>query len=346
MKGCHVRLVIYVVDADYAAIRLKQQLDLPPIEPRPPCPPKIYKKLYDYLNTTLLPLKRTRSAANAPTRPFPSRATPTKEKSLAQFRTATPTRTPSRANRTILKYEVPRDIPVWIAPVIRRLCKESQAPAAIPSVIAGVTSILTMPSPIPTERGKYAPGSEEEAAAALPEFKTPALIAMVYFFVKTKLLGKEIGGKDYGEGKKVALTILEKARQDEELKSAMAKKMTKDSDWMRDWEYISRKDIDTWLPEIAGKGWLELDWFANIQAGAGISGNTETEPGTPRKDKRRKIEPAEFLQAGLGTMMQDRVDFLTDKKRQEYEAWSQAVLQTISDMRKTQDVDVEMVDVV
>ncbi|KAH6613490.1 origin recognition complex subunit 6-domain-containing protein [Chaetomium tenue] len=65
--------------ANLACDRLKISLNLPPIDPRPPIPPRIYKRLYNHLDKILPPTAST-----------PSRRTPG-ETALGSGRTRTPT---------------------------------------------------------------------------------------------------------------------------------------------------------------------------------------------------------------------------------------------------------------
>jgi origin recognition complex subunit 6 len=81
-----------------------------------------------------------------------------------------------------------------------------------------------------------------------------------------------------------------------------------------------------------------LDWFENIAEGSGLalkdaSGQVgsnaalDTEDGAGGESKGPRHR-------GLGTMMQDRVDYLSDKKRAEYKVWKQGILVRMEDMEK------------
>ncbi|KAK5997895.1 hypothetical protein PT974_00261 [Cladobotryum mycophilum] len=89
--------------AHIACDRLKITLDLPPIEPRPPIPPRVYKRLYTHLENTLpnaarnergsrTPRSKGRDLGSSPgsqKRALPSRPTPSRETALAKFRKQT-----------------------------------------------------------------------------------------------------------------------------------------------------------------------------------------------------------------------------------------------------------------
>ncbi|ELR02675.1 hypothetical protein GMDG_05629 [Pseudogymnoascus destructans 20631-21] len=163
------------VCAHIACERLKSTLNLPPIEPRPPVPPRVYTKLYTYLSSALAarpqrtPKKVQRledaqpppSNSKTPARrksnpasttpaglPLPSRPTPSKERSLAAFRPQNKSRKSelSHGGRG-------REIAAWIRPVVRGLCAKMEARGATAHVLAGVGSVLTLPTPKP-KRGK------------------------------------------------------------------------------------------------------------------------------------------------------------------------------------------------
>ena len=68
-----------------------------------------------------------------------------------------------------------KDIAPWIHPTIRVLCKELGAPAAAPHILAGVTTILTLPGP----------SNDQENQKEVKKDKIPALIAVVYVCVRT-----------------------------------------------------------------------------------------------------------------------------------------------------------------
>lgn len=159
------RVVIFIGAQDTTNIpspRLKTRLNLQKAPPRPPCGPRIYKKLYQYLDTTL-------SASADTTTPT---ATPTKQRTRDVF--ATPTKlgggngngTPSKATAitpsrpltgglnfaTIGKQPVlvkdtgatmnDEGVPGWISTTIRHICKNLEISAAIPHIYVGVATLL------------------------------------------------------------------------------------------------------------------------------------------------------------------------------------------------------------
>lgn len=177
-------------------------------------------------------------------------------------------------------------------PAIRRLCTALEAPAAPPHIFAGVSSILTLPAPLPS--GTATRGEPKKD-------KIPALMVAVYLFVITRLSGVEITPGEYSQVTSAALKILDSAE--------VGKAQTED---------VNGEDVGEWLREIRDRGWTSLDWFENIGEGTGldldgskvVDGASEDDLGSEQEklpvaqglislDRSKK----NTLQAGLGTMV-------------------------------------------
>lgn len=328
--------------------RLKQSLNLPKIEPRPPCPPRIYNKLYSYFDNLLVPPKKRGRPPNATSNPstpskvqktLPTRPTPTKASSLTPYRT-----TPSRPARRGLQFaDTTTDIPSWIHPTIRAMCKTLQAEGAAPHILAGVTTVLTLPSPASISATTEASERKDK------KDKLPALLAAVNFFVGTRLSGRETSGKEYTAQRADVLRTLKELRDDptlqEKLLQARQGKGKRPQNTGNDaeavwegWEPVGSKDVDAWLLEISTQGWLKLDWFTNIVEGAGLQrraiGENDDDELDGASDAEDELEESGSgaLRTGLGTMMQDRVDYLSEKKRKEYMVWKQGIIARIEEI--------------
>ena len=140
--------------AHIACDRLKTSLNLPPIEPRPPIQPRLYKRLYAYMNTVLKPassaaINRAEGSLASPA----NRATPSKT-SAANTNTNTPSKI-STPSRTPLRMPVARafmnlppppkpaagTFPPWLRPTVRFVCHELGCPILAPTILAGLTVI-------------------------------------------------------------------------------------------------------------------------------------------------------------------------------------------------------------
>jgi origin recognition complex subunit 6 len=132
-------------------------------------------------------------------------------------------------------------------------------------VLAGVTTILTPPSPPLSNDGENKRDDKKD--------KIPALIAAVYFYVRTRLSGRDTSGEEYVSQRKVVLSTLAKLREDEEM-----------IEW-EGWEKVGPKDVDAWLLETHKRGWLKLDWFQKIVEGAGLGAPAESDSSDTQPNK-------------------------------------------------------------
>lgn len=205
--------------------------------------------------------------------------------------------------------------------------------AAFPSVMAGVSSCLTLPAPKPKDGG-----SDDNARGS-----APALIGAIYLFVRTRLVGKELDGSGYVSAKRKLLRILEDARSDEELRASLLAKSKGQSEDFSDWVAATNKDLESWMLKIVDEGWLELDWFSNVVQGAGLgcgdivdnavgaSGDTDHSPD-------QTIVSNDGLQSGLGTMIQPSLDYLSEKKKGEYLIWKAGIMARIDEIQTRSNV--------
>lgn len=278
--------------------RLKLSLGLPKIEPRPPCPPRIYQKLYKYLDSVLTAGTRR---SGRPARAAVAGSTPTSSPAK--------TRTPARS--TPLKPTTPRkkaksqatlasDVPKWVMPTIRHLCRALGAPAAPHHVFAGVSSILTLPAP----RVDLENASEEPQSVNIS-----ALIIVVYLLVVTRLTGNEMPAREFTRLRGLAIASLRDSR------------ITETVEEVADSDHVIRC-VGSWMKDIGVKGWTELDWFANVGEGSGLgivealsdndeeddseneeAGHRGTNSIVERVDLDLDDEDPSILRPGLGTMV-------------------------------------------
>lgn len=202
-------------------------------------------------------------------------------------------------------------------------------PAAPPHILAGVTTILTLPSPFL--------GNGRDNQTESKRDKIPALIAAVYFFVCTRLAGRETNGKEYISQRRDVLSMLAKLREDQKLGEKIREKAKEGMEW-EGWEDVGTKDVDEWLLDIPARGWLKLDWFENIIAGSGVGVNDDNNQFEDELDSHspsvagRASGGKNSLRINLGTMMQDQVDYLSEERRAEYRIWKEGILAKIDEM--------------
>lgn len=206
--------------------------------------------------------------------------------------------------------------------MVRGLCEELKAKGATAHVLAGVGSVLTLPTPKPEKGDK----KEKE--------KIPALVAAVYVLVHTRLTGKEVNGKEYVALRRSILAGFNLLRYD----AKMVEKVEKEEEGEAGWEGytdVVGKDVDAWLMQLSTRGWVGLDWFENIESGSGVEGpQTRDEPMDDAEDEDADEDDdgEEESIMGLGTMMQERVDYLSARKREEYQIWKDGILEKIEEI--------------
>ncbi|KAF9772646.1 hypothetical protein IL306_009629 [Fusarium sp. DS 682] len=311
----------YDINSGYKAykISLKITLDLPPIEPRPPIPPRIYKRLYTHLDNILrgnstptrgtpgrrTPGSRFRDADNSPasgSRPLPSRATPTKEQSLAQWRTPKKGAidTPTKSTRKKDAF-AGVNLHAWIQPTTRWICAETDHKKLAPTILAGMETIIT-------------PGGRRTDDEWVLQNIT-ALFAAVYFFVtmrvKALASGEGIDREGYVPLRKEILALLTRARNE-----VTVKDLAEEDAW-EGWSNIKSKDFDDAVAQVNERAWLTDDWYQGIA-------------DVVKLTQRSHLEDVEMLDGETlpkmqikkaDTMFQDKYDFLSEAKRIKYMHW-------------------------
>ncbi|KAK4204709.1 origin recognition complex, subunit 6 [Triangularia verruculosa] len=329
--------------AHIACDRLKISLNLPPIDPRPPIPPRIYKRLYTHLDNILptgtgTPSRGTparggqdgrvktpstqlreqlRPLGTSPlaskSRPLPGRTTPSKEKSLADFRDSNADGTPSKRKlaTTPQSKRKPSPLPLWLRPTLRYLCKEL-GPASIgPVVASGVESIVC-------PQGKL---TEDEWVM----INLVSLLGALYLFVWRGVTfpGQDLNQSAYIKFRKQLVTVLNKARHEVEVN-------VKNDDTEKAWEGwydVKLKDLDTAALVINRHGWLDLDWAKGVEDLVQMNNQRELDDQEDAEREARHAEPVQLRRAD--TMFQERYDFLTDRKRKAYAEWKDGIMKRI-----------------
>ncbi|KAK4179449.1 origin recognition complex, subunit 6 [Triangularia setosa] len=325
--------------AHIACDRLKITLNLPPIEPRPPIPPRIYKRLYSHLDKILpsgtgTPGRGTpaRGSVRTPStklreqhaplgtsplasksRPLPGRTTPSKEKSLADFRDSNADGTPSKRKlaTTPQSKRKPSPLPLWIRPTLRYLCKELGPVSIGPIVASGVESIVC-------PQGKQ---TEDEWVM----INLVSLLGALYLFVWRGVTfpGQDLNQSAYIKFRKQLVATLNRARQEVEVN---ARGDDGEKAW-EGWYDVKLKDLDTAALVINRHGWLDLDWAKGVEDLVHMNKEREVEDEEDADREARSAEPVQLRRAD--TMFQERYDFLTDRKRKAYAEWKDGIMKRI-----------------
>ncbi|KAL5048704.1 hypothetical protein BDW71DRAFT_177311 [Aspergillus fruticulosus] len=249
------------------------------------------------------------------------------------------------------------DAPSWVMVSIRTVCKTLSTPAPRmstwsrppisralpPHIFAGVSSILHLVD------------SQDDFDEDAMEFLEPVLTA--------KDREKDEYFKEIVNALVVAVYFLALARRRQPSESSdTAQEETRKMDKktfteMRQTALTSlglphserrhREDVDQWIALVMEQDWAHgREWFENIPQAGDLDGdseilsNGEGHPGDSG-NKRLKSLPGDCglfasgdasrhgLLPGLGTMMQDRVDWLSPERREDYAEWKANILARI-----------------
>lgn len=181
-----------------------------------------------------------------------------------------------------------------------------------------------------------------------------ALIVAVYFLVLARRRNpknpEDEEGEETEEGGNSAGGTSETRKMDKKTFSEM-RQTALVSLGLSSAERRHRDDVDQWIALIMEQSWVNgNEWFENIpQAGeidgdeAYLSGEGEEEDdarvGAKRKYKDvsalvKEDDSRGGLLPGLGTMMQDRVDWLSEHRREDYLDWKADIMERVGMMEK------------
>lgn len=352
LTGRHfsARSVVPIAQLLTVLCRLKITLNLPPIEPRPPIPPRIYKRLYTLLDrilpATSLSARRKANGLGTPaskglgspaSRPVPSRGTPGKNLSLAAFRTPVKAGTPTRLNSQNTATRLDPSLPLWLRPTVRYLCttlQTSGGPDLSPTIIIGLESII---APRPKRL------DDEWINGNLA-----ALVAAIYWYVSrsAQLAPGEDMTRDASRSSlnalgKQMLEALNSARNEIKPSTARGKKnvVTTEEEEVLFWEgwqeSLKMADMNEALEVVAARGWLDSDWFRSIDLLRNSEQDAEDlDPETCQDDLTSTVAAVQIRKAD--TMLQDKFDYLTERKRAGYRQWKTGILRRAEALERAQ----------
>ncbi|KAH6651934.1 origin recognition complex, subunit 6 [Truncatella angustata] len=316
--------------AHIACERLKTTLDLPPIQARPPVPPRIYKRLYTHLDHILpassaaksgrirTPSGKAREAGSVfgsgSALRTPQRATPSKESALAQFRSKadhTPSKSTGKARVPSTATKSRNALPPWAPPTIRSVCKQLDSERIAPTVLAGFQTIV-------------APHGKRTKDSWVNEHLTP-LLAAVFFLVTVRFTvlvsGKPIKGTQFATVRKDVVQALRQARNDVDDKA-------EDEEVFWDgWANVGPKDVDEAAKKFNESGWQDEEWFKGIQDQIGASADVAMDDAEDHAaGAKAKVQRGD-------TMLQGRW-LMDDTKRHEYNRWKAEILKRCDEVQK------------
>ncbi|KAF1837244.1 hypothetical protein BDW02DRAFT_566297 [Decorospora gaudefroyi] len=295
--------------AQLACERSKKRLDLPTIASRPPCPPRIYKKLYNYLSSALPEARTTTRDPRIPRKPAASSApASTRHTPLSARKTTTP-RSTKRGNE-----KMGEAVPEWVMGPIRSLAKAFECPNTIPHTYTGVESVYPLLARMSAEtpskrRGTSAPASDMTDTCIL------SLVVVIFLLVFSRLADVDVTPEQYNEWlSKAVNTILapQPSITSAQLLSA----------------------VEHAMGRAREEGWLSMQWIDSVKPQAAfddeMQGVDETTDGMWKGKGLRSSSGSEYI--GLGTMMQAANDFLGDRQLDEYRLWKTRVMARVREI--------------
>ncbi|KAF1944532.1 hypothetical protein EJ02DRAFT_94863 [Clathrospora elynae] len=305
--------------AQLACERLKKRLNLPTIASRPPCPPRIYKKLYNYLSSALPQTTTTREPQ-----------TPRKATALAPASARNTPKTPLSARKTPRSTrrgdEDVGEPPEWVMPTIRAITKAFDYPSAVPHVYTGVETIFPLlvrmsaaaaetPSKRPRRTTTALPASSEDVTDA----RVLSLIVILFLFVFAKMTDVHVTPEQYKEWREEAINTIQ---------GLPAGQNTS-------FEEVLDETVQM-MPMATEEGWMQMEWLKNVKHQESVDGmegiemtDSMAHPGTA-KSKLSRSGGSDYI--GLGTMMQDATDYLGERQQEDYEKWKARIMARVQEV--------------
>jgi origin recognition complex subunit 6 len=220
-----------------------------------------------------------------------------------------------------------QEFPAATILAIRKLCKAFRYPCLAPHVYAGVEAIYPLAFPTQSSHGQAAaPSTPRKGRKAKDTADTAAptkdavnlLVVAILLTVTVKVQGlKEVPDEFVFNNANKALDVL---RIDRDVRS----------------------EVEGWIVRVTSEGWAAgMEWWQNLPKNISTSDNgekedmdtdvdaDEREAEIGRNRKRWHAEERGGLQAGLGTMMQEKVDWLREEKKLDYEDWKAGIIDRI-----------------
>jgi origin recognition complex subunit 6 len=205
-------------------------------------------------------------------------------------------------------------------PTIRALVKSFAYPSAAPHIYTGVEIIVPllarMSSSVaetPSKRPRRAAAVMHASNSDVSDARILSLIAVVLFYVLSRMMDQDITPEQYIEWREKALSTL--------LQSPAGRDIS---------EADMEVELEQLMPMAQEEGWLQMEWFLNILPPAdgeemeGIE-NTGYVSGAG-SGLKVGLRGGESDYIGLGTMMQDATDYLGARQRDEYQAWKADII--------------------
>lgn len=293
------------------------QLRLPPTTGRPPCKPAVYKKLLGFLEGVLGEPQASTTTKTT---------TPKKRTADGQPKAITPfAKTPSSAKKQAFAGTIDENVsdangseaPDFVMPMIRKLCKAFSAPLLPPHVYTGTCVVLKLSELWPPKRGSKGMAKDEVT------FRSPVMMVTigVYFTVLSRMQKGRVTAEIFARRLAKALEVAELDASPEEVE-----------------EWIKKMNAEGWC---RGQGWWDsipedvMDG-EEVELEEILDDFEEDEVVASRSRRRIQVndgaeeDPEDVLLPGLGTMMQDSVDWLSEERKLQFLEWKESIMRRLN----------------
>ena len=311
-------------------------------------PPKVYKKVLGYISSAL-------SATSTPSRGAAKfRNDISNSPLLTPSKTARPgppsTPRTGKSSRVLSDHQrlEEEEVPEWIMPAVRALCKALKWPEAAPHVFAGISSVLKSQKELqaeihtPSRKRKriYGNSADDIAGARITERDYAALITVIAFYAISEL---DIGSEPHDSVQQRKLALKTLAKYDPQ-------RPQREDDAIANIERLTQE---------AQNGWLEMEWYRNISKNDDTNGHTAREVSrgvedeladdsdaviTGRQAKKLMADDdAASFRGGFGTMFNDSTDWLSEARKADYVVWKSRIISEINAIESEQSIEIRKV---
>lgn len=312
--------------------RLKITLDLPPIEPRPPIPPRVYKRLYTHLDN-ILPGKQVRGTPsssrvrqNALSSPALGSAIKSVEnkgldrsvsrsarKAAAADITLVDTPTKSTSRGFVKSIQSDSGLHPWVRGVLAVLVAEFRREEYGRIILAGVQHVIA-PSGRRT-RDKWVSGH------------LPATVAGIFVVSMDRLDAILLG--DASENDTVipimekTLDIMHHSRENLDVKGLGS------SEFWDGWINPTMADVEEAIKRATTE-WIDADWYVALEDVSSENARAHRGKGKAKGRNRREVNGNGGIHKA-DTMHQPRYDFLGEKQQKDHEMWLKSVASRLAE---------------
>lgn len=258
---------------------------------------------------------------------------------MSQFRAPEYAATRSKLNPQSAAKKQISILPPWVPPTVRHICtvmSKEDGPDLAPTIEAGLDAIVA----------PYRKRTKDEWVNA----HLTALVGAIYWFVSQSAAlapGEEITPDTlqvgYKSARKDIMGALRGVRKDIQVPATTTRgkkaEVTEDQEavfWAGWQESIKVADLDQAITEVTNRGWLNSDWYRSIEflrdqaEGHDEGVNADDDPTSAA------------VTAGItraDTMLQDKFDYLSDRRRADYRRWEADILKRIDLLESGQGPD-------